>query len=132
MLFRSGFLDIEKKTDLIEILNEIDLITPNSNEAQILFTDFNFTDIVCSVLLKGGHNIESIGTDYLFHDGKNIELTPNQINLAEKHGSGCVLSSAIAAQLALGNNIPEACEKAKRYIETFLQSNTTKLGYHYV
>jgi hydroxymethylpyrimidine/phosphomethylpyrimidine kinase len=52
-------------------------------------------------------------------------------SLTEKHGSGCVLSSAIVSNLA-GNDLRTACYLAKDYIETYLQSDPTKLGYHHV
>jgi len=52
------------------------------------------------------------------------------INVSEKHGSGCVLSSAIASYLALDFPKTKACYKGKRYTERFLKSNRTKLGYH--
>jgi len=47
-----------------------------------------------------------------------------------KHGSGCVLSSALTANLALGYPLPIAAERAKRYVERFLTSNKTLLGWH--
>ena len=50
----------------------------------------------------------------------------------EKHGSGCVLSSAITANLAIGQNLKTACEKAKTYTENYLLSTPSKLGHHYV
>jgi hydroxymethylpyrimidine/phosphomethylpyrimidine kinase len=48
-----------------------------------------------------------------------------------KHGSGCVLSAAITANIALGKDLASACKKAKIYIEKFLNSNTTLLGQHH-
>ena len=134
------FLNIENQSVLIEILKEIDLITPNYNEMQKLFPDYNSpllwrkTGNIPSVLLKGGHNPEEIGLDYLFLKNEIFSLEPNTngINIFEKHGSGCVLSSAITANLALGHDIKTACINAKKHIETYLQSNPTKLGYHYV
>jgi hydroxymethylpyrimidine/phosphomethylpyrimidine kinase len=47
-----------------------------------------------------------------------------------KHGSGCVLSSALTANLALGHPLPVAAKRAKRYTEQFLTSNKTLLGWH--
>jgi len=47
-----------------------------------------------------------------------------------KHGSGCVLSSSLAANLALGYSLPEAAAYSKRYIGQFLTSNKTVLGWH--
>jgi hydroxymethylpyrimidine/phosphomethylpyrimidine kinase len=47
-----------------------------------------------------------------------------------KHGSGCVLSSALTAQLALGHPLELAAIRAKRYTFQFLKSNKTLLGWH--
>ncbi|WP_457831488.1 bifunctional hydroxymethylpyrimidine kinase/phosphomethylpyrimidine kinase, partial [Staphylococcus aureus] len=72
-----------------------------------------------SVLLKGGHNEEEQGVDYLYYNGKVVKLNPNVVTVFPKHGSGCVLSSAITANIALGYGLEEACSKAKVYTEKF-------------
>jgi hydroxymethylpyrimidine/phosphomethylpyrimidine kinase len=59
-------------------------------------------------------------------------LLPSNQKCFEKHGSGCVLSAAITSNLALNQTIPEACKNAKNYIESYLSSTTTLIGYHYV
>lgn len=51
-------------------------------------------------------------------------------NACAKHGSGCVLSSAIIARLAYGDSLLAACTAAKIYTTGFLYSNTTLLGHH--
>ncbi|WP_316752319.1 hydroxymethylpyrimidine/phosphomethylpyrimidine kinase [Pedobacter gandavensis] len=84
----------------------------------------------CAVLLKGGHHPLTPGTDYLFQQKEQLAFKSGSAFVAPKHGSGCVLSSAITAQLALGNSIPESCLLGKQYIEKFLNSNTSLLGYH--
>lgn len=132
------FMSIEQQLDLNTILSQIDLITPNYNEAEILFPGFISNqlslknEISTSVLLKGGHNPIEIGTDRLFLKGEIIDLLPSNKKCFEKHGSGCVLSSAIASNLALNQTLTEACKNAKTYIEKFLSSNSTLIGYHYV
>ena len=132
------FISIKNKELLMEILSKIDLITPNYNEILQLFPDFTFeklsikNQISTTILLKGGHNNAAIGTDYLFLKNEIIELFPSENNYYEKHGSGCVLSSAIAANLALKQSKKEACKNAKIYIEKYLSSTSTLIGYHYV
>jgi hydroxymethylpyrimidine/phosphomethylpyrimidine kinase len=134
-----NFLEIKNQTDLIEILKQIDLITPNYDEIVKLDTSqTNLESIVknlsdlCAVLLKGGHNPIEIGVDYLHIKDRFFRLSPNNTLVNEKHGSGCVLSSAIVANLALGQELLLACANAKKYTENYLLSNSTKLGYHYV
>lgn len=133
------FAIVENQSLLIDILNKIDLITPNYNEILKLVTQkISHEEIAqslskhCAILLKGGHNPESIGTDYLYTKEEQIILTPKATVIAEKHGSGCVLSSAITANLALNHDLSKSCQKAKLYIENYLNTNNTKLGYHYV
>ncbi|HSD06265.1 hydroxymethylpyrimidine/phosphomethylpyrimidine kinase [Flavobacterium sp.] len=133
------FLNIENQETLIQILNKIDLITPNYKEILQLSPKENNAETIaiylskyCSVLLKGGHNPTEIGVDYLFTENQVHQLIPKNTKCYEKHGSGCVLSSAITANIALEYNLKTACEKAKIYTENYLLSNPTKLGFHYV
>jgi hydroxymethylpyrimidine/phosphomethylpyrimidine kinase len=131
------FLTLSNQPILIDILKQIDLITPNFNEMQKLFPDFDTLSNtphsgIGGLLLKGGHNPTEIGVDYLFTKEEVFRFMPKETLLFEKHGSGCVLSSAITANLALGQNLKTACENAKIYTENYLLSNSTKLGFHYV
>ncbi|MFV8368459.1 hydroxymethylpyrimidine/phosphomethylpyrimidine kinase [Flavobacterium sp. LB2R40] len=133
-----NFLILENQNSLIEILREIDLITPNYNEiVQLSSEEINAERIAitlskhCAVLLKGGHNPAAIGIDYLYTSKEIFRLKPNNTLVFEKHGSGCVLASAITANLALEQDLKTACINAKKYIETYLESNPTKLGYHH-
>ena len=134
-----SFITIDNQAVLVEILEKIDLITPNYNEIlQFSAAEKNAHLIAhevskhCAVLLKGGHNPLAIGVDCLYLGKEFFRLAPNNTLVYEKHGSGCVLSSAITANLALGKDLRSACINAKKYIETYLQSNQTKLGYHHV
>ncbi|MFH2142806.1 MAG: bifunctional hydroxymethylpyrimidine kinase/phosphomethylpyrimidine kinase, partial [Bacteroidota bacterium] len=47
-----------------------------------------------------------------------------------KHGTGCVLSAALIANLAMRYDLEESCINAKKYVEKFIISNKGKLGYH--
>ncbi len=118
------------------ILKNIYLITPNWQEIQPLS---NENDAIigaeklaqhCHVYLKGGHNIETPATDLLFIEDSIEVFHPKNITELEKHGTGCVLSSAMISYLAMGKSLYQACELAKEYTFKFLTSNPTKLGYH--
>lgn len=129
------FLEVQNQEILIEILKKIDLITPNYDEIQILFPNLlknKETIIHTAVLLKGGHDLNEKGVDYLYIENEKVQFLPKTIQCYAKHGSGCVLSAAITANLALGMNLKAACKKAKIYTENYLLSNKTKLGYHHV
>ncbi|WLD23804.1 hydroxymethylpyrimidine/phosphomethylpyrimidine kinase [Flavobacterium dauae] len=125
------FFDLHTISDLKKVLKEIDVITPNYNEYKVLQKTGLFQDL-CSVLIKGGHRKDKIGTDILVDVGREISIEPNDKTLVyyPKHGSGCVLSSAIASYLAKGENLETACRNGKRYTEKFLTSNPTLLGFH--
>lgn len=133
------FLKIENQAILIEIIKKMDLITPNYKEILQLSNKVKDGETIakhlseyCPVLLKGGHNPEKIGFDTLYLKNEVISIPPNNTApFFEKHGSGCALSAAITAHLALGKDVKTACIQAKKYIENYLQSTETKLGYHY-
>ncbi|OFY85053.1 MAG: hypothetical protein A3F72_04730 [Bacteroidetes bacterium RIFCSPLOWO2_12_FULL_35_15] len=119
------------------ICKEIYLITPNIPEALILGTaddalkNAEQLQQFCNVYLKGGHAIDNKGKDYLFtNEGKLFSFKPKTKEVFQKHGSGCVLSSAITANLAKGIKIHPACLRAKEYTSNFLGSNKSLLGYH--
>ena len=83
------------------------------------------------MFLKGGHAEKKVGYDTLFlKEGKQFSFRPKTKNIFSKHGSGCVLSSALTANLAKGEDLQRACLKAKQYTERILSSNKTLLGYH--
>lgn len=69
-----------------------------------------------AVVIKGGHlgGLEAI--DVLFHAGTFVELSAPRADVGTVHGTGCTFASAIAAGLALGDDVPAAVERAKRYI----------------
>jgi hydroxymethylpyrimidine/phosphomethylpyrimidine kinase len=128
------FLKIKKRSELNKILSKIDLITPNYPEMEILFPDFVLMEnqFPTNIFLKGGHNKKALGMDQLFLKNEVLDFHPSTKKCYEKHGSGCVLSSSIASNLALHQTILEACQNAKNYIENYLSSTSSLIGYHYV
>ncbi len=122
-----------KKSEITDLLKKVTLITPNLDEMKLIFPDWNpETELPesTSLLLKGGHSDTEKGTDILFQQGMEYALSPTRIIQGEKHGTGCVLSSAICSQLVLGNNLKEACQEAKDYLIGFLESGKDLLGTH--
>jgi hydroxymethylpyrimidine/phosphomethylpyrimidine kinase len=70
-----------------------------------------------AVLIKGGHAEGAVVVD-LFHDGvKEREYRRPRLDVGPLHGTGCALSAAIAALLALGRPLPEAIETARDYVQ---------------
>lgn len=134
----SNFNFHESNTDVFdEVLEKIYLLTPNYNEIQELCPDKNTEETIryingkTNLFLKGGHRKTNIGKDELFtNDGKHFVLNPKMKTISEKHGSGCILSTAITSYLAMGHPLLKGCYKGKRYTEKVLSSNKSLLGYH--
>ncbi len=119
------------------ICRELALLTPNRPEALRLLPAATAEAAAqtlaawCPVLLKGGHADGELATDVLLAGGERHELSAPRLPHGEKHGSGCVLSAAIVARLALGDDLLAACQAGKAYTTAFLGSSDTLLGYHY-
>ncbi|MBO9204084.1 MULTISPECIES: hydroxymethylpyrimidine/phosphomethylpyrimidine kinase [Niastella] len=130
------FHAVETFHSLDAVLAGVTLITPNYNELQQLQSISDVALIkdeqamFCSVLLKGGHRPDALGTDTLYEPTGHTIIEAGVEQVFPKHGSGCVLSAAITARLAQGQSMVEACRGAKHYIESFLNSNQSLLGYH--
>lgn len=123
-----NFLENVSPELLETLLQRITLVTPNLPESQVL----QLPRAGCKTYLKGGHAIADKGTDVLFDGTTSVKVFPSLGVLPAKHGSGCVLSSAIAAGLAKGADLITTCINAKAYTESILASNDQDLAYHYV
>lgn len=92
-----------------------------------------------AVLLKGGHEDGEVKTDILFFRAHEVcsqliahssQLVSESISTKNVHGTGCTLSSAIAAFLALDYSLEDAVREAKRYItEAIRASADVKIGH---
>ncbi|MCR5666432.1 MAG: bifunctional hydroxymethylpyrimidine kinase/phosphomethylpyrimidine kinase [Eubacterium sp.] len=119
-----------------ELLPRTTLLTPNIPEAEVL-TETTITDEAdmetaakmlseqygCAVLIKGGHS-GSAPNDVLYSaaDHKTIWFSGTWIQNPNTHGTGCTLSSAIAANLAKGYELAEAIEAAKKYLTKAIEA----------
>ena len=117
-----------------KLLPIADVVTPNIPEAEILsgMTIQKKEDMLtaartigtaygCAVLLKGGHRIND-ANDLLFVHGEVMWFPGVRIDNPNTHGTGCTLSSAIASNLAKGENLPTAVRLAKDYISGALSA----------
>ncbi len=68
-----------------------------------------------NVLIKGGHSSGDV-EDILFDGSEFFSFKSKRIDTKNTHGTGCTLSSAIAANLAKNKNVPEAVSLAKEYV----------------
>ena len=69
-----------------------------------------------AVLIKGGHAKGSMATDLLLDEEGEMRLEAPRVKTKHDHGTGCTLSSAIAAELAKGATLREAAANAKAYV----------------
>lgn len=126
-LFLAQAVD-DLKADLLPLAA---LVTPNLPEASLLLgrevtgreqmadACRDLARLGCrSVYLKGGHLAGDSSVDMLFdgQTGKITELEGERVITGNSHGTGCTLSSAIAAYLAKGMALPEAARLAKTYV----------------
>jgi hydroxymethylpyrimidine/phosphomethylpyrimidine kinase len=84
-----------------------------------------------SVLLKGGHAQGDDSSDVLFiaAEDRCVVLEDQRVRTANAHGTGCTLSSAIAAYLAKGDTISSAVRNAKKYIGQAIRAGASyRLG----
>ena len=83
----------------------------------------------CSVLIKGGHAEDYHATDYLWTAsdenmmGCTTEFIGDRVETTSSHGTGCALSSSIAANMAKGHTLEAAIEIGKEYVTTALKSD---------
>ncbi len=113
-----------------DLIPRADIITPNLPEAAALLDEpiaDNETAISeqgrkllalgCrAVLIKGGHGSGPESTDYLVTAARVVTLAAPRIATTNTHGTGCSLSSAIAAHLARGDDLETAVRAGKAYI----------------
>jgi hydroxymethylpyrimidine/phosphomethylpyrimidine kinase len=111
-----------------ELLPMAEIITPNVPEAEVL-TDLRIATVddlhraarrlvergARAALVKGGH-LEGPAVDVLWDGHDATELRSDRIDSRHTHGTGCTLSAAIAARLALGDNLAAAVTHAKHYV----------------
>jgi hydroxymethylpyrimidine/phosphomethylpyrimidine kinase len=122
-----------------ELFPRAALITPNLDEATLLvgrpLTSAQdmaqaAAELVArgarAVLLKGGHLTGDKVIDVLLEaSGEPIWMAAPRIDTANTHGTGCTLSSAIAAHLALGATLTQAVQQARDFVRQALQAGAS-------
>lgn len=117
------------------LIPKASIVTPNRYEAQMLsgLEIHTLDDMRAAaqriyrlgseaVLVKGGGMQGTLRGVDIWFDGKRLEtLTTSVVDTTNTHGTGCTLSAAIAANLALGKDLFSAVKLAKDYVTTALQ-----------
>ena len=136
MVSKSGYHLLQPEAELVlvqELLPLATVVTPNIPEAEaiigrsiVTFADMEEAARVIHamgpqhVLLKGGHRADD-ATDILFDGHRFVRFEAPRVPTKNTHGTGCTLSSAIAANLARGLSVEQAVGAAKRYITVAIE-----------
>lgn len=139
MIAKSG--DALLQTDAVDVMRKLlcplaSVVTPNIPEAACLLRCEQATTLEqmltqaralsdagqCAVLIKGGHLDAAHSTDILFLNGTGHHFEVPRIPTNNTHGTGCTLSSAIAAGLAKGQSLFDAVSEAERYIHAAISA----------
>ena len=75
-----------------------------------------------AVLIKGGHGEGSESIDYLIRANSRVTLSAPRVATQNSHGTGCSLSSAVAAELAKGADLETAVRNAKSFVSAAIAS----------
>lgn len=117
-----------------KLLPICELVTPNRREAEILtgltIEDEDDVAYACeiigkngsSVLLKGGHMEGKTVTDYLYLSADITEITNPRLPYEAGHGSGCALSSFIAANMANGLDLVTSVTESRKMIQRSIET----------
>lgn len=140
-------LNAEAKELMVnELFPRVDLITPNLPEINsFLKTSYVgkedeviniaksfFKKGVKSILIKGGHSLdENVATDYLVSKSYEVNIvSTDRVETSHTHGTGCLLSSAIALSLAKGESLKNSVSLAKSFLYKRLNdSQNLKFNY---
>lgn len=137
MVAKSGDYLLKEDARLVvkeKLLPLAKLITPNLDEAMVLtgMKKIENEDEMKEaakqlkehgseyILVKGGH-LSDDAVDILYDGNKFYRFPAVRIQTKNTHGTGCTLSAAIAAFLALGMDVPQAVEKGKKFITTAIR-----------
>ena len=119
------------------------LLTPNRKEAEYIseesINNLEDTRKVAKILykmgpryilVKGGHiDTEDDAVDVLYDGSEFTEFHAKRIETKNTHGTGCTYASAIAAEIAKGNDIEKAIHVAKAYITAaIIKADSLELG----
>lgn len=135
------FLDAFDRGEIDPLLKQVDLITPNFQEAEVLtkIRIKSFDDItlaakqlldrgVKSVLIKGGHTFDqdmsdntSFCRDYFVNSDSEFWLSHRRQEQPNNHGTGCTLASAIACFVAQEHSLSDSIVLANRFIQQGLR-----------
>jgi hydroxymethylpyrimidine/phosphomethylpyrimidine kinase len=102
------------------------VVTPNAAEAESL-TGYDDPEAAARALVEAGAGWAIVtaggGAHDLLHgsDGTTHRIEGRRVPVSSTHGTGCVHTSALAAGIARGLDVPEACRRARAFVERALE-----------
>ena len=146
MVSASGdpLLEVEAVAAMLDLLIPLaTLVTPNLDEAEILLGE-TVRDVeameragrmlvargATAALIKGGHLVGDAAIDVLVHGGRVRTFFHPRIATRHTHGTGCTLSSAITALLALGTELDAAVEQSIDWVHRAIRTAPSIGGGH--
>ena len=130
----AGYHFMRDAEKFLPVMKSIDLVTPNQDEFAFLGLGLAASREEVelgkdfAVLLKGGHARGKEAVDTLWYKDEQYKFRSPRLPGNGKHGTGCHLSAAILANVALGKDLPDACLIAKQYMNELLQSGEGRLA----
>ena len=130
----AGYHFMRDAEKFLPVMKSIDLVTPNQDEFAFLGLGLAASREEVelgkdfAVLLKGGHARGKEAVDTLWYKDEQYKFRSPRLPGKGKHGTGCHLSAAILANVALGKDLPDACLIAKQYMNELLQSGEGRLA----
>ena len=112
------------------------LVTPNLHEAELLIGTRIATERdmaaaaermvhelgAAAALVKGGHLEGPVVVDVLYAGGRHTRIENPRIQTTSTHGTGCTLSAAITANLALGNGLEDSVRSGVAFVQRSMHS----------
>lgn len=110
-----------------KIIDLVTITTPNLREFQVFAKDIWFRK---NCYIKSFDQTTEESIDLAFVEGKECYFKYKKIKNYEKHGSGCVFSSSLLANLALNFSVKDSVKNAGSYLYNYLGSSNTLRGVH--
>jgi hydroxymethylpyrimidine/phosphomethylpyrimidine kinase len=131
-VFHSGF----EPKEFADVCFKITIVTPNVEELMAIYSEaktkkkaIDKMTLSTNPYVKSFKQSKDSVTDRFIFNNKTIEHSNIKL-LSSKHGTGCIFSSALCANLAKGTSMEESARLANAYVNEFLTSEDGRLGLH--
>ena len=119
-------LEAEAETAYLELLAHSTVATPNAREALVLREVGDFEEPSDLAALCPGSLVitgEATAVDFVFDDGRWVELAYDAIDTDNDHGTGCTFSAVVAVALVVGMEPLDAIKAAKSFVRQRIEGS---------